>query len=565
MAELGRQAARCRRAGPGRRKGRWPGAESPDWLRERRLLLALAVGLPLAEMGALAALGLRSGMGLAGQVTAPGPFGVFHDLRLLFVFHDSVLGFVVGAVGLVAGRSLLGALLARAAWPGSPPPFLRVLRHMLVITAAAAVFLSPWVTLLFGAAVIPLSWIYFAALPPAVATILVLHHGGVDGGWWRRLPPARSAAWMALSFLVLSLSALGVAGQPLPVVAAVLVATGLFNAWAWDHSVGVIVTGLPGRSRRWAPVTVVTAVLIFVGVVGGSQIGFAVRAYTDPGTWVSGEPEAGDRAVLLVGGFASGCCDEGPILQGDTPGVYVEQFSYLGADRRRATRCPTRAAPPTPICRAWPGWWRRRWPTWPRQTGGPVAIVAESEGTLVATAYLEAYPDAPVDRLMLLSPIVDPGRATYPDPRRGGLRGGGRLRVARRDRDHRRHGAFRDLRRWPPDGLGAARGGRPCGGGGLRPPGHRGGGGGPPGRHGHRAGRGGPRHRSDRGARVPRGPARPPRRAGHDPRLGPRGRPRGLRGVDRRRAGSSPARPRPGRCPGWTAWPAATRRCAVTG
>ncbi len=45
-----------------------------------------------------------------------------------------------------------------------------------------------------------------------------------------------------------------------------------------------------------------------------------------------------------------------------------------------------------------------------------MAIVAESEGTLVVTAYLVDHPEAPVDRLMLLSPIVDPGRATYPDP-----------------------------------------------------------------------------------------------------------------------------------------------------
>jgi hypothetical protein len=384
-------------------------------LREHRLLLALAVGLPLVEMGALAALGLRSGMGLAGQATAPGPFGVFHDLRLLFVFHDSIVGFAVGAVGLVVGRSLLGALMARAAWPGSPPPFLRLLRHMLVITATAAVFLSPWVTLMFGAAVIPLSWIYFAALPPALATILVLHHGGVDGGWWRRLPPARSAAWMALSFLVLSLSALGVAGQPLPVVAAVLVATGLFNAWAWAHSVRVIVTGLPGRSRRWAPVTVVTAVLIFAVVVVGSQIGFSVRAYTDPGAWVPGEPQAGDRAVLLVGGFASGCCDEGPILQGDTPGVYVEQFSYLGLTEGGDPRPHPGSATDADLS-AMARLVAAQVANLAAATGRPVALVAESEGTLVATAYLEAHPGAPVDRLMLLSPIVDPGRATYPDP-----------------------------------------------------------------------------------------------------------------------------------------------------
>jgi hypothetical protein len=151
--------------------GRMVGSGMTAWLRERRLLLVLAVGLPLGEMGVLAAFGLRSGMGLAGQVTAPGPFGVFHDLRLLFVFHDSILGFVLGAAALVAGRSLLGALLVRSAWPGKPPPFGLLLRHALVITLVAAVFLSPWVTLMFGAAVIPLSWIYFAALPPALAII----------------------------------------------------------------------------------------------------------------------------------------------------------------------------------------------------------------------------------------------------------------------------------------------------------------------------------------------------------------------------------------------------------
>ena len=392
-----------------------PGSGILAWLRERWLLLLLSVALPLGEMGVLAASGITSGMGLAGQVTAPGPFGVFHDLRWLFVFHDSVLEFVLGAVGLVGGRAVLGALLVRSAWPGRPPPFATLVRHSLTITAVAALLLSPWVTLMFGAAVIPLSWLFFASLPPALATILLLHHGGIDGGWWRRLPPARSAAWMGLSFLVLSLSALGVAGQPLPVVAAVLAATGLWNAWAWEHCVRTIALGLPSRPRRLAPVTVLSAALVFAVVAGGSQIGFALRASTDPGAWIPGDPEAGDRAVLLVGGFASGCCDEGPILQGDAPGLFVQQFSYWGLTGEGDPVPHPGSATDADLSRM-AGLMARQVDSLAARSGGPVAVVAESEGTLVVTAYLVDHPEAPVDRLMLLSPIVDPGRATFPDP-----------------------------------------------------------------------------------------------------------------------------------------------------
>ena len=410
------------------------------WLRERRLLLVLSVGLPLAEMGVLAAFGLRSGMGLAGQVTAPGPFGVFHDLRLLFVFHDSVVGFVLGAAALVAGRSLLGALLVRSAWPGRPPPF-GLLRHLLVITAVAAVLLSPWVTLMFGAAVIPLSWIYFAALPPALATILLLHHGGVDGGWWRRLPPARSAAWMALSFLVLSLSALGVAGQPLPVVAAVLAATGLFNAWAWAHSVRVIVTGLPSRSRRLAPVTVVTAVLVFVVVVGGSQIGFAVRAYTDPGAWVAGEPEVGRPGRAAGRRVRQRVLRRGPHPPGGHPGRVRRAVLLLGAHRGGRPSAP-------------PGQRHRRRPVAHGPAGGgaggpagcrdgrPGGHRGRERGHARGHRLPGGLPRGAGGPADAAQPHRGPGASHLPRSRRGGLRHGGRLRVARRHRDHRRHGAL---------------------------------------------------------------------------------------------------------------------------
>ena len=390
------------------------------WFRERRVLVALCVGLPLAEMWVVGACGIPSGLPLAGQAGAVGPLGVFHDLRWLFVFHDSVLWFLLGLGALVAGRSVVLALLVRSAWPGDPPPFGVLVRRALVVTPVAALLLSPWVTLLFGAAVIPLSWLYFAAVPPALGTVLLLSHGGIDGSWWRRLPPVRVAGWTALSFVVLSLSALGVDGRPPGVAAATLAATGLFNAWAWDRIVRVVVVWTPQRSRRLVPVTVLSVLAVFAAVWGGSRLGFATLSYQDPGAWERGGVEAGTRAVLLVGGFASGCCDEGPLVRGDEPGLYVEQFSYRvltsggipvphpgsATDADLARMADLVAAQVDGLA---------------RRSGLPVAVVAESEGTLVVTAYLARYPEAPVDRMMLLSPIVAPGRVSYPGPGREGL------------------------------------------------------------------------------------------------------------------------------------------------
>ncbi|MGH9066430.1 MAG: hypothetical protein ACRD0J_02755, partial [Acidimicrobiales bacterium] len=45
---------------------------------------------------------------------------------------------------------------------------------------------------------------------------------------------------------------------------------------------------------------------------------------------------------------------------------------------------------------------------------GPVSIVADSEGSLVAKAYLAASPGAPVDNLIMVSPLVRPARVYYP-------------------------------------------------------------------------------------------------------------------------------------------------------
>ena len=48
------------------------------------------------------------------------------------------------------------------------------------------------------------------------------------------------------------------------------------------------------------------------------------------------------------------------------------------------------------------------------QTHRPVDVVAESEGTLGVYAMLGRHPGLPIGSVVLLSPIVEPGRVSYP-------------------------------------------------------------------------------------------------------------------------------------------------------
>jgi hypothetical protein len=58
-------------------------------------------------------------------------------------------------------------------------------------------------------------------------------------------------------------------------------------------------------------------------------------------------------------------------------------------------------------------------------TGRDLTLVAESEGALLAKAYLAAYPRAPVRNLVSLSPLLAPGRVYYPAAGNEGWGAGG--------------------------------------------------------------------------------------------------------------------------------------------
>src|SRR5690606_18350094 len=112
--------------------------------------------------------------------------------------------------------------------------------HAVSFTLASEILLLPFAALLFGMAVTPVSWAFFAALPGAVVVALLIHHGVTATSWWRDAPPPRTTGWLALTFAVLTAGGAAVSVSPpalrLPVVAAV----GLFNAWAWLGVVRVL-------------------------------------------------------------------------------------------------------------------------------------------------------------------------------------------------------------------------------------------------------------------------------------------------------------------------------------
>jgi hypothetical protein len=394
---------------------------SPPRFLVRRRLIALAVALPVIETALVWIFGLETALGIAPQASAPAPFDVFHDLRWLLVYHRSWVGLALEAAAFIVFRTAVTAFMVRAAWPEDEevPPLRSTLTSSAAFVVTAAVLLSPWVALLFGMAVVSISWLFFVAVPGALAVMVLVHHGAIERGWWRHMPPLRTVGWVALCFVVLSANGAVLSVSPPAFRIPVAAVAGLFNAWA---RVGIVhaVAGRPTPRFIPAPAGLVAVVVV---VVGGAAIGFesvTSRARLSHASHdvSSRRPETG-KPVLIVSGF-------GTHWDGDEtrrlPGAFDERrFSYRGLDGDGL---------PVPygendthrslveLVRAMSS----QVDAFHTQTGRPVSIVAESEGSLVAKTYLAATPTAPVNELVLLSPLVSPARVYYPP---GGLEGWG--------------------------------------------------------------------------------------------------------------------------------------------
>jgi len=430
-----------------------------------RGLIAFATGGAMAEAMLLSFLA-PSARPLAPQVTALPPLAAYHDVRWLFAFNQPWLGFTGVLLLLVVARSAVDAVMIMLAWPRgaagpghdgaqSPPPprFLASLVSCAVLTVLVGLVMSPVVTLMFGVALVPFSWPYLAAVPILLGTAVALSQGGVGQAWWRRLPPARTAAWVLATFGVLSLASALMVHLDTAGIVAVAGLAGLVDArawygltvaavraagerpphpWQWRVALWRIRLALRHRTN-WVPMAPLAAVMVLVLVVGLTRLAFTgtVRFASGPGGVAAGAvtgenlaapggaaaasnttagsgPGRAGGAVLVVGGFGSTCCRDASALGAAEPNLLVRQFSYLGLDAA-GRPIPYSLAGNQPI-QVLGDRMAAQVEKLYRLAGTPVNVVAESEGTLGLYAMLARHPDVPVRSVVLLSPIVQPGQ-----------------------------------------------------------------------------------------------------------------------------------------------------------
>ena len=423
------------------------GFPAEGFLRHRGLILAAAGGAVVE--GGLLTLLAPNARSMAPQVTAVPSLAAYHDLRWLFTDTQSWLWFGGLVAVVLVARAALDVTLLRLAWPRgvTAPRTSRAFVSCAALTALAWVLLSPAVTLAFGVAVLPFSWPLLAAFPIMLGIVAALSHGGAVTAWWRRLPPARAVLWLLGSFAAATVAAAVITHLPTGAALAVAALTGLVNARAW-YALAVLAARLqprphesvPARMLFSLPFAPIAAVMVLALVVGAARLLFtgtielpispasntvqaAAQAggpetISGSGTQAAASPAAAvaaatASAVLVVGGWGSSCCDAANGLQATLPGVPVRQFSYVGLNARGRPIPSGSSADDLPL----PQLGDRlaaQVLSLRAASGRPVAVVAESEGTLGVYAMLARHPGLPVSSVVLLSPIVSPGQLTYP-------------------------------------------------------------------------------------------------------------------------------------------------------
>ena len=433
--------------------GSWPGRE----FLAHRGLITLSAAAAMAEAALLCWLAPPA-RSLAGQVTAVAPLAVFHDLRWMYGYDRSWLGFAVLLAAVLGIRSALNTALARLAWPRDlpVPGWGDMFRSAAGLTAVACLLLSPVAALTLGVAILPFSWPFLATVPVLLLISLPLSHGGILGSWWRTLPPPRAMYWLLADFVTLSLVAAAIGRLPVTAAIGVCGLAGVANARAWFGVTRAAARREAARrrlvgvaTRRPAPLLPLSVplaplamVLALAMVVGLTRLAFVIgnqpqhrslaavaagAALGDPAADAAGTASgpasssassvapgpATHDPVLEIRGFGSACCASSRSLRPVAPGALVQQFSYRGLTASGRPLPQGSAASDLPL----PELGRRIAAQVLRlhqETGRPVDIIAESEGTLGVDAMLATRPGLPLGSVVMMSPIVAPGQVTYP-------------------------------------------------------------------------------------------------------------------------------------------------------
>lgn len=381
---------------------------------DRRLLglLALTSLPPMVEATVLVAMGFIAAEGLAPQTAAVWPYDTYHDLRWLFVYHDSWPNFLFWLGLLVVSRGLFHTVLVVLAWPaGVPrPPVRWLLRRSLGLAVLVAVFVAPWAVVSVAASVVALAWVLLASLLPMVLLAPFLQRAAVVTPWWRGLPSAPMVGWSVLNFVALTVA--GALCWSVPGWWAVPVATaaGLVNGLLWHRTMRA---ALLAPRVRWArvPVTPLAALLAVVvpvlipllvtAVPGNPRVEAVLLDRPLP-------PEV-DHAVIILAGYGSAYDGRQPV----DPKVWRFSYRGLAPDGRALPYGPkdTTISVADSVRLL-----DEQVDQLHRHTGRRIALVGESEGAIVARSYLAQRPHPTVDALAMFSPLIDAGRAYYPPP-----------------------------------------------------------------------------------------------------------------------------------------------------
>ncbi|MCI4064654.1 hypothetical protein MRQ36_19580 [Micromonospora sp. R77] len=377
-------------------------------------LLALSALVPVTEAAVIAAIGFQAVRGLSPQSSAVWPYGAYHDMRWLLVYHRSIPGFLLELLAITVLRGVYSAALVGFSWPAQQPrPSWRwLVRRNVEVAALAAVVVSPWAAFSVAFATVTLSWFLAASLVPMLILSPFLIRAGAVDHWWRGLPSAELVGWSALNVVLLTAAgavAASVPGWwPVPVVAVAGVANGLLRRRTVHGAL------LP-RRVRWArvpvaPLAVVLTVVLVVlvqGVVGVA--GRGTRGEWRPPVVTRPLPPQVRHAVIALAGHDSSFDGQPPV------DPRVERFSYRGLDARgrpmpylpRDTHRSLQSSAALLAAQV---------DEVHRRTGRPVALLGQSEGAMVVRTFLEHFPGSPVEAALLFSPLVRPGRSYYPPP-----------------------------------------------------------------------------------------------------------------------------------------------------